>query len=310
MAAILGGGAGRSAYPWRQRLHAWWEGFDLPDPAEVARLAAARKVAEVPAAPLSRQVDRLAISQLLWGTGFLEPGGPEHIMTLVKPFGLNLEKSMLDLSAGLGGPMRLVSHEFDVYITGLERVPEIAERGMTMSVDLGVAKKALIRNYDPEKLELRAGAFDCALAQQLLYGVQDKEGFLRHLNQSLKPRGHFAFTDYVLLEGAEAPEVMAAWKSSERVVPKPWTKAQYQKGLAATGFDLRVTEDLTEVYRNQISEGWNSLIQRVDLRRMPKPEMLALMDEAELWIRRLNALNAGVLGMMRFYALSTKTAMR
>jgi SAM-dependent methyltransferase len=309
MAAILGSGASRSAYPWRQRLHAWWEGFDLPDP-DAVRAAAARKLAETPAAPLSQQVDRLAISQLLWGTGFLEPGGPEHIMTLVKPFGLNQEKSMVDLSAGLGGPTRHVSHEFDVYITGLERVPEIAERGMTMSVDLGVAKKALIRSYDPEKLELRAGGFDCALAQQLLYGVEDKDGFLRQLNQALKPRGHFAFTDYVLLEGAEAPEAMAAWKSSERVVPHPWTKAQYQKGLAATGFDLRVTEDLTETYRSQIAEGWNSLIQRVDLRRMPKPEMLALMDEAELWIRRLNALNAGALGVMRFYALSTKTAMR
>jgi len=305
MAVAQGSQSERAASPWRRRLHAWWEGADLAESAEPPA-----DVAEPtrPAVPLSQQVDRLAISQMLWGPGFLEPGGPDHVLNIVKPFGCNPAMSMLDLSGGLGGPARLISSTFDIYITARERIAAIAERGLAMSVDAGMAKKAPVTAYDPEALELRAGAFDCAFAQQLLFGVENKDKFLATLKNGLKARGNFAFTDYVLLDGGEKDLTLKAWKTVERVVPHLWTRAQYEAGMKTAGFDVRIVEDISDQYRGQIVQGWGNLIRNVNLRKLPKPEMLALMDEAELWIYRLNALNAKALGVMRFYALSTKSA--
>jgi hypothetical protein len=62
---------------------------------------------------------------------------------------LNKDMRILDLSADLGGRIRKTIEEFGVYITGLEPDPQIAERGMQISVKEGKGKHAVISRYDP-----------------------------------------------------------------------------------------------------------------------------------------------------------------
>ncbi len=249
-------------------------------------------------------LDPLTVRQWLWGPGFIVPGTAEYVLGLVKPFAANPAMSILDIAAGLGGPARIIADAFDTYITGLERDPETAVRGMAMSVTAGKQKHAPIGAMNPETLELKAGAYDCIFGRGGTYAVQDKERFLRVLIMGLKPRGQLLLTDYLIDPAlAERPE-LAAWQALEPFPPALWNVQQYTDCLKSLGFDIRITEDITTQYKAQIVLGWDNLLQTIDIRKLPRAHQLTVLDEAERWVKTIIALDSGALKVYRFYALA------
>jgi cyclopropane fatty-acyl-phospholipid synthase-like methyltransferase len=286
------------------RLRAWWYGFDLrsraPPPAPVVVEAVAQHAEEGP-------LDRLVLAQRLWGAGFLVPGGSAQIMSLIKPFGVNPAMSLLDLTAGLGGPSRHVSQTFDVYITGLERVADTAQRGNKASADAGLGRKVPIAVYDPEKTEFRAHAFNGVYAQYLTVSLGDKEKLMLAVMRSLKPRGHFSFVDFVLREGDASDPRLESLRRVEREPLLPWRVQQYTECLSNAGFDCRISVDETELYKLQVLQGWGQFLKAQNLRALPKHHLAVVLEEAELWMMRLQAIERGILAVYRFYAVSTQS---
>jgi len=249
-------------------------------------------------------LDPLTVRQWLWGPGFIVPGTAEYVLGLVKPFAANPAMSILDIAAGLGGPARVISDAFSTYITGFERDPETAVRGMAMSVAAGKQKHAAIGVMNPETLELKPGAFDCIFGRGATYAVQDKERFMRVLIMGLKPRGQLLLTDYVVDPAlAERPE-LAAWEALEPFPPALWNLQQYTDCLKSLGFDIRITEDISAQYKGQIVLGWDNLLQHVDIRKLPRAHQMTVLDEAERWVKTIVALDSGALKVYRFYALA------
>ncbi|HEV2549061.1 MAG TPA: methyltransferase domain-containing protein [Stellaceae bacterium] len=264
-----------------------------------AKATAPRRAGE-PQAPL----DPLTVRQWLWGPGFIVPGTAEYVLGLVKPFAANPAMSILDIAAGLGGPARVIADAFGTYITGLERDPETAGRGMAMSVAAGKQKHAAINVMNPETLELKAGAFDCIFGRGATYAVQDKERFMRVLIMGLKPRGQLLLTDHVVDPAlAQRPE-LAAWRALEPFPPALWNVQQYTDCFKSLGFDVRISEDITTQYKAQIVLGWDNLLQSVDIRKLPRAHQLTVLDEAERWVKTIIALDSGALKVYRFYALA------
>ncbi|MBV9523290.1 MAG: methyltransferase domain-containing protein [Alphaproteobacteria bacterium] len=248
----------------------------------------------------------MTVAQWLWGDGFVMPGDAEFVLELVKPFGLTPAMSMLDLSAGLGGSARAITQAFGTYVTGLERSVERAKRGMEMSKAADLGKRAAIAHYDPESVELRANGFDCILGRGATYNVIEKERLLRVLYGGLKARGELLLHEFTLDPATgERPE-LAAWAAREHYPPQLWTIDQYTDCLASLGFDIRVIEDVTGLYRNMIIAGWAQLLREVDLRAMARKHRLTIIDEAELWVHRIGALQCGALRVYKIHALVNK----
>jgi len=284
------------------RLRFWWYGYDPHAVGHIEPEPVVEELVDVADEP----VDRLALSQKIWGPGFLVPGGVDYVMTMVKPFGVNPAMSLLDLTAGLGGPSRHVSQFFDVYITAMERAPEIAKRGQSMSVDAGLGKKVPVTTYDPETVELKSHAFDCAYAEYLTVSVVAKERLLREINKALKARGQFSFIDFVLADGADLEDKrLEALRAIERFTPVPWTVKQYTDCLAASSFDVRICEDHTDVFVRHVNQGWSEFVENYDVKLMTRGNQLAIAEEGDLWATRLAALQSGVLRVYRFYTVST-----
>jgi cyclopropane fatty-acyl-phospholipid synthase-like methyltransferase len=287
------------------QLRAWWYGVDTrlraPAPGPVVVVESTHE--EIDQAPL----DRLVLAQRLWGAGFVMPGGVDQIMHLVKPFGVNPAMSLLDLTAGLGGPSRHISQTFDVYITGLERVSETASRGNKASADAGLGRKVPIAVYDPEKPELKAHAFDCAYSQYLTVSVGNKEMLMRAVNRSLKPRGQFSFVDFVLRGDDSGEAALDALRRIERQPILPWRVEQYTECLSNAGFDCRISVDESDRFRSQVLQGWGHFLKAQPLRALPKHHLSVVLEEAELWMTRVQLIERGVLGVSRFYAVSTQS---
>ena len=284
------------------RLRVWWFGFD---PRAVTIEEVPEPIVEDVPDVAEEPVDRLALAQKIWGPGFLVPGGVDYVMTMVKPFGVNPAMSLLDLTAGLGGPSRHVSQFFDVYITAMERAPEIAKRGQTMSVDAGLGKKVPVTTYDPETVELKPRAFDCAYAEYLTVSVVAKERLIREVMRCLKSRGQFSFVDFVLADGELEDPRLDALRKIERFTPMPWRVQQYTDCLNATGFDCRIAEDHTELFLRHVAQGWAQFVQNYDVKLMTRGNQAAVVEEAELWTTRLAAVQSGLLKVYRFYSIST-----
>jgi SAM-dependent methyltransferase len=282
------------------KLMAWWRRKKDVAPAqsaEPARVVAAAAREEPP-------LDAPTLAQWLWGAGFHIPGGEEHVLNLVKPFALNPAMSMLYLGAGLGGGARAIATKYATYVTALEVDDGLARRGMEMSTLQGMQRRAPVTAYVPETIELRAHSFDCILARQSTFTLADKQQFLKLLVTSLKPRGHLLITDYVLAPKAGGP-ALEAWQRQQRRPAHLWTAGQYDECLTRLGLDSRVTEDTTERLRQLILSGWAQMINTIDLHSLPKQHLLAIVDEAERWVRTIEAIDAGALKMYRFYALGS-----
>jgi SAM-dependent methyltransferase len=254
-------------------------------------------------------VDAVTVRQWLWGSGFIMPGNAEYVLGLVKPFGLNPAMSMLDVRAGLGGTARLVAETFGTYVTGLERDPDLAQRGMEMSVAQGMVKHAPVNPLDPETFELRQGAFDCIFGRAATHDVVDKERFLRVLFLGLKPRGQLLLSEFVINpDAADRPE-LATWAAEQSYRPSLWTLRQYTDCLTSLGFEVRITEDTTATVRSHIIMGWDQLLRTVDLRSLPRQHLVAVVDEAERSMHVVAALDSGALKTYRLYAIAGRARM-
>jgi SAM-dependent methyltransferase len=292
------------------RVRDWWYGAENTQrPARVSPVAepdgeAGDEDRRGRAARGDAPADRLEILQGLWGPGYILPGGPDDVRNMVKPFGVNSAMSLLDLAAGLGGPSRFISKTFDVYITAFERDPEMAARGNAMSVAAGLARKVPIAAYDPETVELRAGAFDAAYAEHLTFAIKDKPRLFRAMKKALKPRGQITFTDFVSLGQPGVEPALDNLRRCERYPLYPWTVKQYTGLLNEIGFDCRITEDQSAAFKTQVIEAWDRALKTYDLRGLSRPQLLGVVSEAELWVYRIAALEAGDLGICRFYAVA------
>ncbi len=277
-------------------------------PAPGASPVARARRSEADAAPVIAPLDRMTVAQWLWGDGFIMPGDANYVLELVKPFGLSPAMSMLDLSAGLGGPARVIAQAFGTYVTGLERSVERAKRGMEISVAQNLSKRAAIGHYNPETVELRPNGFDCILGRGATYSVVEKERLLRVLFQGLKQRGQLLLNEFTVDPAhAERPE-LAAWIARETYPPVLWTINQYSDCLTSLGFETRVVEDVTAQYRSMIVTAWERMLTEVDIKAMARNHKMTIIDEAERWMHRLAALQCGALRVFRVYALANKPA--
>jgi cyclopropane fatty-acyl-phospholipid synthase-like methyltransferase len=287
--------------PFLARLRAWFA-VEAQKSAPVARAAGSQSDLAAVVAPL----DRTTVAQWLWGEGFVSPGDEHYVLEMVKPFGLTPAMSTLDLSAGLGGPARVIAKAFGTYVTGLERSPERAKRGMEMSVAANLAKRATISQYNPETIELRPNSFDCILGRGATYSIVEKERLFRVVYQGLKQRGHLLFNEFTVDPAfADRPE-LAAWMARESFPPTLWSIEQYQDCLTSLGFDIRVVADVTLLYRTMIVAGWAQLLDEVDLKGMARSHVRTVVNEAELWALRMAALECGALHVYRVHAILNK----
>lgn len=282
-----------------RRMKTWWYGF------EALGIETATPVVDLPSRSseeVNEAAERSKAVQLIWGDGYLNPGGPDYLLALVKPLNVNPAMSLLDLSAGLGGSTRQIATTFDVYITGLERSPEIAAQGHAMSIKAGLAKKVPISAYDVEHFELRPKAFDAILGQYLTVGVRDKERFFAQVGQALKARGQFTFTDFVITGAAAQDPRLKPWADTAPYPITPWKPQHYVDYLNDTGFQCRVSEDQSETFRDLVLGRWQQVVQTEAFKNLSKPAATALFAEGSKYMEILKLMDEKLIAFYRFYA--------
>jgi SAM-dependent methyltransferase len=240
------------------------------------------------------------VAEKMWGTGQVWPAGDAVMGMLVRPFGVKPDHNLLDLSAGLGGALRTLAGKANL-IKGLEVDQALAMRGMEMSAKAGKTKHAPISVYDPATFSMPA-TFDFALARELFYRIADKPAFFAAIAGCLKPGGQIAFTDFVVdPENKQKPAILA-WQAHEKDA-RPLGLIDLAQAWARVGIELRVSEDQTAFYRQEVIEGLKRFVGFLGQGPAPDAETKrTILREVELWVYRMAAIEQGM-KFYRFYAL-------
>ena len=300
------------------RFRAWWEGYDAGEYQTLLKrqqrapvyeeAAAARRRTAVYEPPKPQTPIRLKSAQLVWGSGFLSPGGGELVLELVALVGIKPAMSVLEVGAGIGGAARALVDQYGIWISCHENSDDCVRVGNELTKMSGQANRVRLTRYDPESLELSAGAWDCILSRETLYRVGDKARLIDQLRQGLKLNGQLVMTDYVLAEPGLDSEAARDWLDAEEGTPEPWSVEGYEACFKKHKITSSVTPlDLTETYCDLITSGWWSFQKRMTEIKLgsgeERTELLRAMEaDAKLWAKRLAALKSGDVQICRLYA--------
>jgi 2-polyprenyl-3-methyl-5-hydroxy-6-metoxy-1,4-benzoquinol methylase len=310
---------GTERAPLKQRLLAWWSGNDnvasarRPSAAKAPAAALAGKASSV--APSSAQetlVEPLAhwenptmrVAQLAWGDGCSKPGGSDYLLELSRPLGLDATKSILEFGVGLGGGARALRNDTGVWIEGYELEPDLARAARQLAIRGRMEKGVDIACYSAEDFAPRPGGYDCIISTETLYRIENKEELLIKFEQALKPRGQMLITDFVLTPGTSTKDPkLKAFGSGPLAF---WPATQYASYFRARNLDLQVSEDVTAAYRKLVLDGCRRFTESgprmVGHAKAYPAETVTFLDQ---WAKRVMALDAGLLKVMRFAALKS-----
>jgi hypothetical protein len=258
----------------------------------------------VPGSPWPPQ--RIALAEELWGEGFLNPGGSAELLRHAAPLGLSEAMSLLLLGAGAGGPPRVLASELGVWVSSYDSdaalVALAAER--IQHAGAAVAKHATVEAWNPTAPRFRKRAFHHSVAFEALRDAP-ADAVLAALYQAIKPGGQLVLQELV----AEAPldpadPAAAAWCRLERRTPDLPAEATITETLQRLGFDVRVVEDQSSRHVGLVVQGWNGLIRGLQGVHPSRAYAAALVDEAELWARRIGLMHAGRIRLVRWHAIA------
>lgn len=269
--------------------------------------------AEVPAKAVNKiwLADKAQVLEKIWGVEQVLPCGEDFIKMLAPQIDISKDVSILDLSAGIGGVARALVKDFNertklkkanltIRVTGLEQDPFLAKRGMAHSIEADMIKEAKIETYDPLNF-VPTQKYDCIVARELFYRVVGKTQFFKSISSGLKPRGQIVFTDFILDPDMRGNEVISSWLEFEKNAT-PMSLSEMTQEWAKLGYDVRVNEDQTVMYKKEITNRIGAFAVFLSKNPPDKETKPLVVRETLLWARRIAALSSG-LKFCRFYAI-------
>jgi ubiquinone/menaquinone biosynthesis C-methylase UbiE len=190
----------------------------------------------------------LALLQIIWGDGFLSPGGREEIARLLEGSSISGCK-VLDIGCGLGAIDELLVREHGASsVVGVDIDPQLIEHMQARMARAGLSDRIEGRRVDGGPLPFEAASFDVVFSKDSLVQIPDKAALFAEILRVLCPGGRFIASDWLRGgSGAYSPEMMEFF----RLEGIAYNMASLQESAAAlrtAGFDDVQIRDRHEWY--------------------------------------------------------------
>jgi SAM-dependent methyltransferase len=248
---------------------------------------------------------RLAMAHLLWGDGYVFPGGEIETLRLARPLGVSAATSLLVIGSGSGGPAISVARDLGTWVTGLESNADLEIASIKLVRKAQLQKKITIKTWDPEKPEFEPRSHHHCLALEPLLGPQP-EPILDGIARALRPGGQLVLTELATAATLDLTDpTVKRWAVLERRDPSEIPAARaVTRMLGRVGLDVRIAEDASTRHMEQAMLGWRVLLRDLRDNKPTRHQAVQLIAEAELWLLRRRLIRSGQLRMMRWHAIS------
>jgi SAM-dependent methyltransferase len=133
--------------------------------------------------------------ELIYGDGFIAPGGPEEVNNLIKGVDL-VGKLVLDIGCGVGGIDVMLARDHGCDIIAVDVEAPLVERARQRAAAAGLAERIDFRVVEPGPIPLKDEAVDIVFSKDVWIHIADKPALLADVFRVLRPGGLLVAADW------------------------------------------------------------------------------------------------------------------
>ena len=189
-------------------------------------------------------IDYMPIMDLVWGKGFIAPGGEGNVDRIVEGVDLN-GRRVLELGSGAGGGTLVLAGKYGADVVGLELEQALVELSQRHAKDAGLTEQVEFRCVLPGPLPVDDASFDVLYTSGVVCHIEDRQELFRDVMRILKPGGMLLGYDWFVTARSDAIDT---WLRAADLHLFPATLDAYTDALQATGFEEINGDDASAWY--------------------------------------------------------------
>ena len=194
----------------------------------------------------------IAFLQLIWGDGFMAPGGEGNVARLVE--GLDIRgKRVLDIGCGLGGPACLLAGQYGAQVVGTDLDAHLIELAENRAEKLNLAARIEFLIVEPGPLKFPDESFDVVLSSGAFTQIENKREMFAECLRVLRPGGTLTCYDWMKCED-EYSDDMLYWFKMEGLTYAMETPERHRELLEEVGFTHAEIHDRSDWFRRKVHE--------------------------------------------------------
>jgi len=189
-----------------------------------------------------------ALLQLVWGDGYLSPGGPEEVARLLQ--GSDIAGCrVLDIGCGLGAVDELLVQAHGAgHVTGIDLEPDLIAKARVRIAQAQLSDRIELIQVSPGRLPFTDASFEVVFSKDSLVQIPDKLALFTEVRRVLVGGGRFIASDW--LRGGSGPysAQMLEYFRLEGITYNMASAPETAKALAEAGFVDAVLSDRNAWY--------------------------------------------------------------
>src|SRR3984957_18295751 len=178
-----------------------------------------------------------ALLQIIWGDGYLSPGGAAEVARLLEGSDIG-GCAVLDIGCGLGAIDELLVKEYRAAsVIGIDVDPSLLERMQERIERAGMTDRIQGLQVEGGPLPFADASFDVVFSKDSLVQIPDKPAIFAEVLRVLRPEGRFIASDWLRGGTAQYSAEMLEYFRLEGIAYNMATLAESAAALRAAGFD-------------------------------------------------------------------------
>ncbi len=212
-------------------------------------------------------------------TGYFDKDKPLEIACqdmnayLASKAGLRQGERLMNVGCGRGGADRFLARQYNMTVTGIDISDRQLREAKIRATKEGLADKITYVQASMVGIPVSNEAYNYVWAQQSLFHCHDKAKALCEFFRILKPGGHVAIEDTVLLDARAKTEVLESFGRRLQLTDIN-TIDEYQNLFGQTGFSFKNTEDLSL----HLERTYQAVIKKIQKGQVTRPDFLKTLQ--------------------------------